>query len=125
MPVDEVKQYYSPNEMEMVESLFPLKTNVMNYGITLLKCFYGNNFKIKVSGDEIILPENDNINDDYKKFLSKCLKKNINKRNSWLELKQDKFIKNLSVSNGNNESLKEDKKHKGDILINDKILKGI
>ena len=125
LPVDEVKQYYSPNEMEMVESLFPLKTNVMNYGITLLKCFYGNNFKIKISGDEIILPECDNMSDDCKKFLSKCRKKNINKRNSWLELKQDKFIQSLSVSDVNNESLKEDKEHKGDTLINDKILKGI
>ena len=39
LPVDEGKQYYSPNEMEMVESLFPLKTNVMNFGIALLKMF--------------------------------------------------------------------------------------
>ena len=125
LQVDEVKQYYIPNEMEIVNSLFPLKTNIMNYGITLLKCFYGNNFKIKISGDEIILPECDNMSDDFKKFLSKCLMKNINKRNSWLELKQDKFIKNLSLSDVNNESLKEDKEHKGDTLINDKILKGI
>jgi len=51
-------------------SLFPLKTNVMNYGITLLKCFYGNNFKIKISDNEIILPENSDMSDDFKKFLS-------------------------------------------------------
>ena len=49
----------------------------MNFGITLLKCFYGNNFKIKISDNEIILPENSDMSDDFKIFLSKCLKKNI------------------------------------------------
>ena len=122
LPIEEVKQYYIPNEAEIVESLFPLKTNVMNYGITLLKCFYGNNFKIKISDNEIILPENSDMSEDFKKFLSKCLKKNIDKRNSWLELNTDKFIQ--SLSDGDNAPLNGDL-YKGKTLISDKKLKGI
>ena len=121
LPSEEVMQYYIPNKIEIAESLFPLKTNVMNYGVTLLKCFYGNNFKLKLINNEIILPENKNMNDKFKIFLSKCLKQNINKRNSWLDLRRNEFIKSLP----NNNSKSEENKKKEIILISDKKLKGI
>ena len=121
LPSEEVMQYYIPNKIEIAESLFPLKTNVMNYGVTLLKCFYGNNFKLKLINNEIILPENKNMSDKFKIFLSKCLKQNINKRNSWLDLRRNEFIKSLPNNNGKS----EENKKKEIILISDKKLKGI
>ena len=115
---EEVMQYYMPNMSEIAESLSPIKTNVMNYGITLLKCLYGKNFQIKITNDEIILPDNKNLSDDFKKFLSKCLKKNIENRDSWLRLKKEEFVQDLNIN------IEENKKE--DItIISDKKLKGI
>ena len=45
---DEFMSYYSPNNKEIAHTLYPSKTNVMNYVITLLKCFYENDLKIKI-----------------------------------------------------------------------------
>ena len=118
---EEVMQYYIPNKIEIAESLFPLKTNVMNYGITLLKCFYGNNSKIKLKDNEIVLPDNKSMSDKFKIFLSECLKKNINKRNSWQDLKKTAFMQSLPNNNDESENIKEKEK----TLISDKKLKGI
>ena len=112
---EELMDYYLPNKVEIAESSDPIKTNIMNYGITLLKIFYGNNLKLSVHGNEMILPSNKTLNNNFKKFLSKCLKKNILKRSNWKELKNEKFIKN------DEETDEEAKK----ILISDKTLKGI
>jgi hypothetical protein len=116
--------YYSTNKAEIAESLNPLKTNVMNYGITLLKCFYGNKLNLDIEGNEITLPSKKTLSNNLKKFLSKCLKKNIRKRGTWTELKNEAFMKNLNNdSNSDEEIIKNDKE--SETLISDKKLKGI
>lgn len=88
-----------------------IKTNVMNYGIVLLKLFCGNTLEIK--GKEIILPQNKILSDAFSGFISKCLRRNINNRSSWLELGDDSFIldDNIQISNiiGNSVLLDNDK----------------
>ena len=119
LPKEEVSQYYIIDPKENVDFQFAIKTNVMNYGITLLKCFYGNNFELKIINDEIILPDDKTISDDFKKFLSKCLKKNIINRRSWLELKKEEYFQNMQINIEDN--IVEEEK----TLIDDKIFKGI
>ena len=116
--------YYALNKAEIAESLYPIKTNIMNYGITILKCFYGNKLNLDIEGNEITLPSKKILSNNLKKFLSKCLKKNIKKRSTWNELKNEAFMKNLNNdSNSDEEIIKNDKEP--EILISDKKLKGI
>ena len=76
-----------------------IKTNVMNYGITLLKLFSGNNLNYK--GKEIILPENKIMSEDFNTFMSKCLTRNCRKRFTWLQLGSLNFVldNNMEISN--------------------------
>ena len=97
---EELTSYFLPNNKEMSESnKNRIKTNVMNYGIVLLKLFCGNNIGLK--DKEIILPQNKIISDNFNKFISKCLYRNINKRYTWLQLGEEDFIldNNLEISN--------------------------
>ena len=110
LPPEEVTQYYIPNKMEIAETSYPIKTNVMNYGITLLKIFYGKTFQIKIINDEIILPENNKMSEDMKIYISKCLKKNIIYRNSWFELKMGESLQNSDTNNEEKQPLISDKK---------------
>ena len=119
---EEVMSYYLPNKIEIVDTLNPIKTNIMNYGITLLKCFYGNKLKLDIEENEINLPSNKTLSNNFKKFLSKCLKKNIKKRSTWDELMKDDFMKNINESDSDEEIKNEEK---NEILISDKKLKGI
>ena len=64
----------------------------MNYGMTLLLLFCKNDFKCRPY--EIIFPNN--ISDEFKIFLEKCLNKNCNDRALWNDLKETEFIKNTS-----------------------------
>ena len=121
---EEVTEYYLPNKDENDKSLYPLKTNIMNYGITLLKCFYGNNLKLDINDNEIILPSNKTLSDYFKKFLSKCLKKNIVKRAYWNELKNEEFMSNSTDKNDNNEKTTKINNEQ-EALISDKKMKGI
>ena len=116
---EEIFTYYLPNKSEIAGSLYPIKTNIMNYGITLLKCFYGNELKLNIEGNEIILPENKTMSDNMKKFLAKCLKKNISKRSSWQELNKEEIMQSVNIENMN---IKEEENK---CLISDKKLKGI
>ena len=50
----------------------------MNYGITLLKLYCGNNLTIK--GKELILSPNIILSNVFNNFISKSIYKNINKR---------------------------------------------
>jgi hypothetical protein len=105
-----------------------IKTNVMNYGITLLKLFSGNNLNYK--GKEIILPENKIMSEDFNNFMSKCLARNSRKRFAWLQLGSLNFVidNNTELSNiVGNEALIDDKKlkqifeffdNKFDLIIN-------
>ena len=108
---DEYASYFLSNESEMTNSKNRIKTNVMNYGIVLLKLVYGDNLKIE--GKEIVLPSDKVLPDVFSNFISKCLSRNIQKRSSWLELGSDEFIldDNIQMSNiiGNSVLLDNDK----------------
>ena len=118
---EETKLYYSPNLSEIAESTNSIKTNVMNYGITLLKCFFGLELKIKIENNNIVLPDDKNMSKNFIAFVSKCLKKNINKRSSWNDLKNEDFLLEvMSEQKDLNSKQKEDM-----FLISDKKMKGI
>ena len=89
LPNEELALYFFPNPLEL--KLFyinPIKTNVMNYGMTLLLLLCKNEFKFK--DKEIILPKN--VGDKFKSFLSKCLYRNFNKRYYWWHLRNEEFL---------------------------------
>ena len=92
---DEFKTYYIPNIAEIGNSLYPTKTNVMNYGITLLKCFYGNKLKIQIDKNSFDLPKKKSISKEFSNFLSQCLYRDISKRASWDSLKNHVFLKDM------------------------------
>jgi len=89
---DEFMSYYSSNKKEIAHTIYPTKTNVMNYGITLLKCFYGNDLKIKIDNISFDLPQKKSISNKFCRFLSKCLYRDISRRYSWLGLQSDTFV---------------------------------
>ena len=129
IPKDEYNSYFLPEstEMKMISQNL-IKTNVMNYGITLLKLFSGNNLNYK--GKEIILPENKIMSEDFNIFMSKCLARNNRKRFTWLQLGSLNFVldNNTELSNiVGNEALIDEKKlkqifefldNKFDLIIN-------
>ena len=85
----ELSFYFYPNINELqVYYINCVKTNVMNYGMTLLFLFCENKFELK--DKEIILPKNISI--EFNTFLSKCLNKNKQKRFSWNELRNEDFL---------------------------------
>ena len=76
---EEYSSYFLSNESEIKEyNKHPIKTNILNYGITLLKMVCVNNLEIK--GKELVLPENIILSNDFNGFISKCIYRNINKR---------------------------------------------
>ena len=88
---EELSLYFYPNPSELkLYFINPIKTNVMNYGMTLLLLFCKNDFRCRPY--EIIFP--DNISDEFKSFLTKCLNKNFNDRSYWIQLKETEFIRN-------------------------------
>ena len=97
---EEFSSYFLPNEIEIEEyNKQPIKTNIMNYGITLLKLYCGNNLTIK--GKELILSPNIILSNVFNNFISKCIYRNINKRWSWLQLGEDSFIVDDSIGVSN------------------------
>ena len=91
LPEEEYSSYFLPNTSEKGNlSQNKIKTNIMNYGITLLKMFTGQNINVK--DKEIILPDNIMMSEEFIDFMKKCLTRNINKRASWSELRNSKFI---------------------------------
>ena len=96
----EYSSYFLPDTSEMNNNIqTKIKTNVMNYGITLLKMFSGNNVTFK--GKEIVLPEDKILSDEFQIFLAKCLIRNLSKRATWLELKNYKFVLGKDNTSGN------------------------
>ena len=75
--------YFLPNKIEVGNSLYPMKTNVMNYGVTLLNIYCGKNSKIRIKDDKIEFNSDKKISEEFSNFLSKCLLKDIRQRNSW------------------------------------------
>ena len=108
---EEYNSYFLPNTSEINNTKYRIRSNVMNYGIVLLKLFCGNNFGIK--DKEIVLPPNKILSDVFNGFISKCLYRNVYKRSSWLQLGEDSFIldNNIQMSNivGNNVLIDNDK----------------
>ena len=112
---EEYASYFLPNISEMnYTTQNRIKTNVLNYGVTLLKLFTGNNIRIK--NKEIILPEDKIMSEDFSIFLGKCLTRNYNKRASWLGLGSCGFVLDSNVESSN---------IVGDALINEDKLKEI
>ena len=116
IPKNEYPSYFLPNESEIDSiNINKIKTNIMNYGITLLKMYAGNSISMK--GKEIVLSEDISLSDDFKIFLGKCLTRNPNKRASWEEIQNCNFVKD----DNNEEKNQSDKK----LLIDDEKLKKI
>ena len=115
IPQEEYSSYFLPDKSQInCINQNKIKTNVLTYGITLLKLFTGDNLQLK--GKEIILPENKIMSEDFSDFISKCLARNTRKRYSWLQLGVCNFVldNNIEFSNivGNeplidNEKLKQ------------------
>ena len=115
LPQEEYSSYFLPNISEMkYNTQNKIKTNVLNYGVTLLKLFSGNNLQIK--NKEIILPEDKIISEDFSVFLGKCLTRNYNKRASWLGLGSCGFVLDSNIESSN---------IVGEALINEEKLKKI
>ena len=101
---EEYSSYFLPNTSEMNNiNQQRIKTNVMNYGITLLKIFSGN--KVNIKGKEIVLTDDKILSDEFKTFMAKCLARNFNKRAFWSDLQKCSFISDIitnspNVSNG-------------------------
>jgi hypothetical protein len=88
IPYEEYASYYLSNLSE--NTFISYKSNVLNYGATLLKLCCGN--KIEIENNEIVLPQNINMSNKFKNFISHCVYRNINKRYSWLSLGNDEFL---------------------------------
>ena len=101
---EEYSSYFLPNTSEMNNiNQQRIKTNVMNYGITLLKIFSGN--KVNIKGKEIVLTDDKILSDEFKTFMAKCLARNFSKRAFWSDLQKCSFISDIitnspNVSNG-------------------------
>ena len=92
---EERKIYYAPNEEEMKnEEEILEKTNIMNFGITLL-LMINNNAKNFYENNKFIFKLKQNISQDLNLLLSKCLSPDINNRPTWKELEECNFIKNV------------------------------
>ena len=88
---EDFSSYFLPNKSEINNyNINRIKTNVMNYGITLLKLYCGNNYEI--NNKEIVLPKNKILSNEFNNYISKCLYRNINKRYSFLQLGEDNFV---------------------------------
>ena len=97
IPSNEILSYYMPNKAEIGNLLYQSKTNIMNYGITLIKCLYGNDFKIIIDNKSLYLPQDKNISKEFSDFLSQSLCKNIDKRSNWFNLYNHPFVKQLKI----------------------------
>ena len=107
----ELSFYFYPNINELqVYYINCAKTNVMNYGMTLLLLFCKNEFELK--DKEIILQKNISI--EFNIFLSKCLYKNKQKRFSWNQLRNEYFL----IEDNSKISIIKDDKY---LLDNDKL----
>ena len=72
LPQEEYSSYFLPDKSQInCLNQNKIKTNVLTYGVTLLKMFTGDNLQIK--GKEITLPENKIMSEDFSDFMSKCL----------------------------------------------------
>lgn len=92
LPYQEITHYFFPSPSELNIYNHNLgKINVMNYGVVLLLLITKNEYKFQ--GEEITLPNNINISNEFISFLSKCLDKIIDKRYCWSQLGYEDFIR--------------------------------
>ena len=93
----------------------------MNYGMALLKCFYGNNLKIKKDNISFDLPKNKSMSKTFADFISQCVYRNITKRSSWSNLNKHKFVNELCDSSQSSNTITNVDK----CLFNNEILENI
>ena len=99
IPYEEYTSYFLSSKFEANNSLDYYKTNVLNYGIFLLKLYCADDIKLR--DKEIILPNNKVFSEKFKNFLSKCLSRNIYKRYSWFTIGNDEFFLNNNYEMSN------------------------
>lgn len=90
-----ISSYYIKDAEEV--NTISVKSNIMNYGITLYKAYYMGS-KIKTEVDEenklqIVTPKYKRMSKDFMSLVTKMCTKNAEKRPSWEELAQESFLK--------------------------------
>ena len=80
--------YFSPNKEEAKRKDCPQKTTLMNFGITLLKMINNNDDKIFYKDKEFKLryKNKDQVSEEIKDIISKCVCSNIEERPDWKSL---------------------------------------
>ena len=86
--------YYSPNEEEYSSSQDISKTNVMNYGITLLLLFNNYDKELILNNNKFVFKLKYQYSSDLCSFLNCCMCNDIQKRPNFLELKSNEYVKN-------------------------------
>ena len=99
LPEDIKSQYfiYSPTELNKKN----IKSNILNYGITLFKLYYKDEVNIEINDKTINIPSSKPMSRDFMSFISKCIYRNIDKRYSWNSFPLDNFVYSIS---GNDKS---------------------
>ena len=99
LPEDIKSQYfiYSPTESNKKN----IKSNILNYGITLFKLYYKDEVNIEINDKAINIPSSKPMSRDFISFISKCIYRNIDKRYSWNSFPLDNFVYSIS---GNDKS---------------------
>jgi hypothetical protein len=86
--------YYSPNAVEYSSSQDISKTNVMNYGITLLLLLNNMNKDIILSNNGFTFKLKYEYSSDLCSFLSCCVCNDIQKRPNFEQLKSNEYVRN-------------------------------
>ena len=96
LPEDIKSQYfiYSPTESNKKN----IKSNILNYGITLFKLYYKDEVNIEINDKTINIPSSKPMSRDFISFISKCIYRNIDKRYSWNSFPLDNFVYSISAN---------------------------
>ena len=88
LPKKKQEEYYicSPEEIYAYKN-----SNVLNFGVLLFKCVFGN-IPLIIKEKQIDLPENKEISKEFLNFLSHCINRRNNIRYRWGNFKDDHWI---------------------------------
>jgi hypothetical protein len=105
LPNNIINEYYSISPIEINQPFY--NTGVLTYGITLLKVFFGENFKILIdNGTQINLNDSKKCSNEFIQFLSNLLRRNYKKRYLFSSFGGDKFC--YEENNNNEVKLNDD-----------------
>ena len=90
---DEMMLYYSSNKNEIDCPEINIKTNIMNYGITLLQLLNQNKI---VEEKELYNILDSKLSKNFVNFLKKCTAQNIDERYTWKNFETDNFFNNTN-----------------------------